>query len=110
MSSAKYAPPPTLCGWNHDCLANGIQARLGVHPKSETQVKVGAHNLANAFLQFAATLLQSSRRLVKRTRALLESNPPGITNRRLISMMSEGVAARSRPLRNECLLMSFRMP
>ena len=33
-----------------------------------------------------------SRRLVKRKRAMLESNPPGITNRRLINRMSEGVA------------------
>jgi len=29
---------------------------------------------------------------------MLESNSPGISNRRLISTMSEGVAARSRPL------------
>jgi hypothetical protein len=62
-------------------------------------------------LQFAAPLLQSCRRLVKRKRALLESNPPGITNWRLIITMSEGVAISSRPLAFQVIgLMSFLMP
>lgn len=35
--------------------------------------------------------------LIETMRALLENNSPGITNRRLISTMSEGVAGRLRP-------------
>jgi hypothetical protein len=42
--------------------------------------------------------LQNAQWLAKRKRALLESNPPGITNRELIKTMSAGVAAKSRPL------------
>ena len=38
---------------------------------------------------------QNNARLVKRKRALLESNSPGITNRELIGMMSAGVTARA---------------
>ena len=60
---------------------------------------MGSRIAAIASLQFAAPLLQSNRRLVKRKRALLESNPPGITNWRLIKSMSEGVATRPRPFK-----------
>jgi hypothetical protein len=70
---------------------------------------VGSRIAAIAFLQFAAPLLQSSARLVKGKRALLESNPPAITNWRLISTMSEGVAEGSRPFTLEIILMSFPM-
>lgn len=72
---------------------------------------MGSQIAAIAVLQFAAPLLQSCRRLVKRKRALLESNPPGITNWRLISAMSEGVAISSRPHNLRIIgLMSFLMP
>ena len=83
---------------------------MGCTPKVRQRVKVGVHNPANALLQFAAPLLQSSARLAKRKRALLESNPPGIANWRLISTMSEGVATGSRPFTLEIILMSFPMP
>jgi len=46
---------------------------------------------------------------------MLESNPPGTTNWRLISAMSEGVAERSRPLVQqitlfEVLISLMRLP
>jgi hypothetical protein len=43
--------------------------------------------------------------LAKRKRALLENNPPGITNRSLIKSMGEGVVAGSRPF--NCLAESI---
>ncbi|HKZ79116.1 MAG TPA: hypothetical protein VJ124_12500 [Pyrinomonadaceae bacterium] len=48
-------------------------------------------------LGIARGFLQNRQRLAKRKRALLESNPPGIANWKLIKTMSEGVAAKSRP-------------
>ena len=43
------------------------------------------------FSFLTAQFSQNEQRLVKRKRALLESNPPGITNRELIKTMSAGV-------------------
>ena len=85
--------------WEWDFVSVG----LGCAPKVRQRVKVGVTITANAFLQFAKALSQSRQRLVKRTRALLESNPPGITNRRLIKSMSEGVATRPRPFKQQLI-------
>ena len=88
---------------DHDGGSVCAQQVLGCAPKVRQRVKVGVTITANAFLQFAKALSQSRQRLVKRTRALLESTPPGITNRRLIKSMSEGVATRPRPFKQQLI-------
>ena len=86
------------------CGSVGVwEWELGCAPKVRQRVKVGSGFQANAVLQFAKRLSQSRQRLVKRKRALLESNPPGIINRRLIKPMSEGVAGRPRPLNQQLI-------